>query len=146
MYTNLSYWLKRYTKVISLKAKKYMIIGGVAAGASLVLVFNLWLNSVEKRAYQKGVDETVALYKEAEQKYLLERAEKDAEIIRQDSVEEIIIEREVVKTVVEVQKVIEYVDREIEVVVGCEKLASDIVRMRSTATDIINSAARREDP
>lgn len=130
--------------MISLKAKKYLAI--VLGTIAFVIWFMYWVESKERTAYRKGVDDTVGLYKKAEQAYLLEKAKKDNEIIQQDFVEKEIIEREVIKTVVEIQKVIEYVDREIEVVVGCEQLATGVVRVRSKATDLINSAARAEGP
>lgn len=125
-----------------LKYKK--IIGGLTALLTLLV---LW-NQVHDHIYKKGVlDERIRLQAEFNKAFEAQRKEYEIQLqnrlqtLSEDYEDQLRIERERVKIEYITKEVIEYVDREIEIPVGCDDLANNVVRVLQQATRITSTAA-----
>lgn len=121
---------------------KFKLIAAIVIPLIIFGLFLTYISEVKKTYYKKGVDSVVNQVNEKTNFEIKKQEKKNFVLLEQDYKDT--VTTEVIKTVTEtkIQKVIEYVDKYIEVPVGCEQLASDTVWMLSETTDIINSAAR----
>jgi hypothetical protein len=98
--------------------------------------------------YDRGYDKAQAEYTIALNKQLIEsqtKFEKDVEkalIIQENDLKSSLVNSEQkIKIVVDTQKVIEYVDRKIEVPAVCDDVSSYVVGLLSQTTSIVSQAA-----
>lgn len=127
--------------IIALVFKYKKAIAGIGA---ILTVLVLW-NQIHDHIYNKGVsDERVRLQAEFNRQYEAQRKEFDKQLqnqlqtISDDYQAQLEIERARVRIEYRTKEVIEYVDREIEVPIGCDALVNDVIRVLQQATGIVS--------
>lgn len=109
----------------------------------LIVSFSLYIESVKTTAYDKGVKDTIKDINDQAEKQIKEKEDKNKVIKEEDHKDEVASVKVITEIKYKTEKVIEYVDREIKVPVGCDKLATDVVYVLSETTSNINKSARR---
>jgi hypothetical protein len=114
----------------------------------LVSIAIMWLLFLFNYVHEVGYDKAQAEYTIALNKQLIqsqEKFEKDvakALIIQENDLKSSLVNSEQkIKIVVDTQKVIEYVDRKIEVPAVCDDVSSYVVGLLSKTTTIVSEAA-----
>jgi hypothetical protein len=114
----------------------------------LVSIAVVWLVFLFNYVHGVGYDKAQAEYTIALNKQLIEsqtKFEKDVEkalIIQENDLKSALVNSEQkIKIVVDTQKVIEYVDRKIEVPAVCDDVSSYVVGLLSQTTTIVSKAA-----
>ncbi|MBP93800.1 MAG: hypothetical protein CMC55_06760 [Flavobacteriaceae bacterium] len=119
------------------------VVIGFISVAILILGFSLYITNVKRVAYDKGVSDTITEINKQSDKQIKEQEDKNKVIKEEDHKDEVASVKVITEIKYKTEKVIEYVDREIEVPVGCDKLATDVVYVLSETTSNINKSARR---
>ena len=118
--------------------KFYLLRLGVVA--VIVLMYLTHVKDVRETAYAEGVEATTSAYNAAAEASKAKVEEENKVINKEDTADKIVEIKEKIITEIKIVEVINYVDRKVEVPVGCNVLADDFIRVRREATNIINSA------